>query len=242
MNTNNTVFKTEGLSKYYNPNRPEEIKALQDINIEIKKGNSTILSGPSGSGKTTLISLLGAIDRPTKGKIFLHDPCLPTGREELSILSDEALALIRRKKIGFIFQDFNLIPRLSAWENVAYPLIPMVYNEKERKERAVALLERLGLGKRINHTPEEMSGGEQQRVSIARALINNPEILIADEPSSNIDAKAIENLISILTGLKEKGMTIIISTHDEVFYPHADIKINLKEGVLINIEQRTQIS
>src|SRR4030067_1531511 len=114
MNTNNTVFKTEGLSKYYNSNRPEEIKALQDINIEIKGGQITILSGPSGSGKTTLISLLGGIDRPTKGRIFLHD-------EEAYILSDEALALIRRKKIGFIFQDFNLIPRLSAWENVAYP-------------------------------------------------------------------------------------------------------------------------
>ena len=235
MNTNNIVFKTEGLSKYYNSNRSEEIKALQDINIEIKGGQITILSGPSGSGKTTLISLLGAIDRPTRGRIFLHN-------EELSILSDEALALIRRKKIGFIFQDFNLIPRLSAWENVAYPLIPIVYNEKERKERAVALLERLGLGKRINHTPEEMSGGEQQRVSIAMALVNNPEILIADEPSSNIDAKAIENLISILTDLRKRGMTIIISTHDEVFYPHADIKVNLKEGVLINIEQRARKS
>lgn len=229
MNTNNTVFKTEGLSKYYNPNRPEEIKALMDINIEIKKGHITILSGPSGSGKTTLISILGAIDRPTGGHVFLHE-------EELTALSDEALALIRRNKIGFIFQDFNLIPRLSAWENVAYPLIPIVYKEKERKDRAAALLEMLGLGKRINHTSEEMSGGEQQRVAIARALVNNPEILIADEPSSNIDAKAIENLISILVDLKNKGMTIVLSTHDDSFYPYADVKINLKDGALIGIE------
>src|SRR4030066_1796094 len=228
-----TIIRTEKLAKIYNPDTSYEVKALWDVDIEIKKGHVAILSGPSGSGKTTLISLLGAIDRPTRGRIFLHN-------EELSILSDEALALIRRKRIGFIFQDFNLIPRLSAWENVAYPLIPIVYNEKERKERAVTLLERLGLGKRINHTPEEMSGGEQQRVSIQRALVNNPEILIADEPSSNIDAKAIENLISILTDLRKRGMTIIISTHDEVFYPHADIKVNLKEGVLINIEQRAR--
>ncbi len=229
MNNIKPIFKTEQLSKYYNPERPEEVRALRDVSIEINSRKITIISGPSGSGKTTLISILGAIDRPTFGHVFLNE-------EELTALSDEALALIRRNKIGFVFQDFNLLPRLSAWENVAYPLIPAVYKEKERKERAAVLLEMLGLRKRINHTPEEMSGGEQQRVAIARALVNNPEILIADEPSSNIDAKAIENLIAILMDLKNKGMTIVISTHDDAFYPYADVKINLKDGTLIGIE------
>jgi putative ABC transport system ATP-binding protein len=220
-----SIIKTKNLCKWYNAGKTNEVRAVENISLEILKNQSVVLYGPSGSGKTTLLSLMGTIDRPTAGKIHLE------GRE-VTQFSDLELSRIRREMIGFVFQSFNLFSGLSAWENVSYPLVPMGVNARERLERAKILLERLGLGDRLHHSPEELSGGEQQRVAIARALINNPRILIADEPTSNIDADSVERLLEILTELKVEGRTIIVSSHDPVFKSHGDVLYSLDRGRL----------
>jgi putative ABC transport system ATP-binding protein len=216
------------VSKWYNPGKTDEVRAVEDISIEIQKNQSVVLYGPSGSGKTTLLSLIGTIDRPTGGKVFLH------GRN-ITQFSDLELSRVRRETIGIVFQSFNLFSGLSAWENVSYPLVPIGIGTKERFEQAKTLLERLGLGDRLYHSPEELSGGQQQRVAIARALINKPQILIADEPTSNIDADSIERLLEILAELQEEGKTIIISSHDSVFRSHGDLLFSLYRGRLEKI-------
>jgi putative ABC transport system ATP-binding protein len=176
-----TIILTEKVDKIYYQGRPEEVRALNQIELEIFKSRFVLIRGPSGSGKSTLLNLISTIDRPTNGRIFLYG-------EDISKYSDVQLSRIRQKTIGLIFQNFNLLPRLPAWENVAFPLLPVGIMEKERRRRSVEMLIRLNLEKRVDHPPEQMSGGEQQRVAIARALINDPEIVIADEPTSNIDA------------------------------------------------------
>jgi len=226
-----TVIRTESLYKYYYIGRPEEVHALNDINLEISKNQSVVIHGPSGCGKTTLLSLISTIDRPTEGRVSLYD-------QDVSGFSDVELSRIRRKTMGFIFQNFNLLLRLSAWENVAFPLIPMGTSEKERYKRACDLLTRLGLEKRIHHTPEEMSGGEQQRVAIARALINNPDIIIADEPTSNIDAESVQKLLNILENLKKEGKTIIVSSHDPIFNDYGDVTFHLVNGDLAHVRKK----
>ena len=222
------ILRTENVSRWYNVGRRHEVRAVEDISLEILENQIVVLYGPSGSGKTTLLSLMGTIDRPTGGKIFLK------GRD-VTQFSDLELSRIRRETIGFVFQSFNLFSGLSAWENVSYPLIPLGVGSKERLARAGFLLERLGLGDRIDHSPEELSGGEQQRVAIARALINNPHILIADEPTSNIDAESVERLLEILGELKGDGKTIIVSSHDPVLKNHGDALFNLERGRLEGI-------
>jgi putative ABC transport system ATP-binding protein len=219
------IIRTENLSKWYNVGRTDEVRAVENISLEMLENQSVVLYGPSGSGKTTLLSLMGTIDRPTAGKIFLQ------GRD-VTQFSDLELSRIRREMIGFVFQSFNLFSGFSAWENVSYPLIPIGINASERFERGKTLLERLGLGDRLHHSPEELSGGEQQRVAIARALINNPQILIADEPTSNIDADSVERLLEILGELKKEGKTIIVSSHDPIFKSHGDILFSLDRGRL----------
>ena len=222
------VIKTENVHKWYNPGRSDEVRAIEGVSLEIVENQSVVLYGPSGSGKTTLLGLIGTIDRPTGGNIFLY------GRN-VTLFSDLELSRIRRETIGFVFQSFNLFSGLSAWENVSYPLIPMGAGAKERFEKASALLERLDLSDRLYHSPEELSGGQQQRVAIARALINNPKILIADEPTSNIDEDSVERLLEILTELKNEGKTIIVSSHDPVFRSHGDVLFNLERGRLEGI-------
>lgn len=222
------IIKTENLSKWYNVGRTDEVRAVENISLEMLENQSVVLYGPSGSGKTTLLSLMGTIDRPTAGKIFLQ------GRD-VTQFSDLELSRIRREMIGFVFQSFNLFSGFSAWENVSYPLIPMGIRASERFERGKSLLERLGLGDRLHHSPEELSGGEQQRVAIARALINNPQILIADEPTSNIDADSIERLLEILSDLKKEGKTIIVSSHDPIFKSQGDALFSLDRGRLEGI-------
>jgi putative ABC transport system ATP-binding protein len=222
------ILRTENLSKWYNVGRPDEVRAVEDISLEIYENQYVVLYGPSGSGKTTLLSLIGTLDRPTRGQIFLY------GRD-ITEFSDLELSRIRRQTMGFVFQSFNLFSGLSAWENVSYPLIPMGVTTTERFERAKFLLERLGLGDRLDHSPEELSGGEQQRVAIARALVNHPHILIADEPTSNIDTDSIERLLEILTGLKEEGKTIIVSSHDPVIKSRAGVLFTLGRGRLKGI-------
>jgi putative ABC transport system ATP-binding protein len=223
-----SIIRTENVRKFYNRGRSDEVRAIEDVSLEIIENQTVVLYGPSGSGKTTLLGLIGTIDRPTEGRIFLN------GRN-VTLFSDLELSRIRRETIGFVFQSFNLFSGLSAWENVSYPLIPTGVRAKERFERASALLERLNLGNRLHHSPEELSGGQQQRVAIARALINNPKVLIADEPTSNIDADSVDKLLEILAELKSEGKTIIISSHDPVFRSHGDVLFNLDRGKLEGI-------
>jgi putative ABC transport system ATP-binding protein len=222
------ILRAENLSKWYNAGRSDEVRAVEDISLEIYENQYAVLYGPSGSGKTTLLSLIGTLDRPTRGRIFLY------GRD-ITQFSDLELSRIRRQTVGFVFQSFNLFAGLSAWENVSYPLIPMGVATTERFERAKSLLERLGLGDRLHHSPEELSGGEQQRIAIARALVNHPHILIADEPTSNIDTDSVESLLEILTGLKEEGKTIIVSSHDPVIKSRAEVLFTLVRGRLKGI-------
>jgi putative ABC transport system ATP-binding protein len=225
------VLKAENLSKWYNAGRPDEVRAVEEINLEIYENQYAVLYGPSGSGKTTLLSLIGTLDRPTRGKIFLY------GRD-ITQFSDLELSRIRRQTIGFVFQSFNLFSGLSAWENVSYPLIPMGVTAAERFKRAKSLLERLGLGDRLEHSPEELSGGEQQRVAIARALVNHPQILIADEPTSNIDTDSVEGLLEIFAELKKEGKTIITSSHDPVIRGRAEVLFTLVRGRVKEISYR----
>ncbi len=226
-----TIIRTEKVDKIYYPGRPEEVRALQQIDLEIPKNRLILIRGPSGSGKTTLLNVISTIDRPTQGRIFLYG-------EDVSKYSDVQLSRIRQKTIGLIFQNFNLLPRLPAWENVSFPLIPLGIRERVRRERSEELLTQLKLEKRVDHPPEQMSGGEQQRVAIARALINDPQIVIADEPTSNIDAESIQILLEILTDLRNKGKTIIISSHDPLFLDYCETIFFLKDGRLIDIKER----
>jgi putative ABC transport system ATP-binding protein len=222
------IIKTENVSKWYHVGRSNEVRAVDDISVEIMENQHVVLYGPSGSGKTTLLSLMGTIDRPTGGKVLLQ------GRD-VTQFSDLELSRIRRDMVGFVFQSFHLFSGLSAWENVAYPLIPLGVPAKDRLEGACALLDKLGLGDRRNHSPEELSGGEQQRVAIARALINDPQILIADEPTSNIDADSVTRLLGILHALKEEGKTIVVSSHDPIFKLHGDVLFSLNRGKMESI-------
>lgn len=222
-----TIIQAEKVDKIYCQGRPEEVRALRQIDLEIPKNRLVLIRGPSGSGKTTLLNVISTIDRPTQGRVLLYG-------EDVSKYSDVQLSRVRQKTIGLIFQNFNLLPRLPAWENVAFPLLPLGIMEKERRRRSMEMLIQLKLEKRIDHPPEQMSGGEQQRVSIARALINDPEIVIADEPTSNIDAESINILLEILMDLKRRGKTIIVSSHDPVFLDFSEITFLLKDGRLID--------
>jgi ABC-type antimicrobial peptide transport system, ATPase component len=217
------MIRTEKLCKYYRIHSRHEVHAIRDINLNIPKNTFVVFNGPSGSGKTTLLNVIGALDRPTEGKVFIYD-------EEITSFSDIGLSRLRREKIGFIFQNFHLIPRLSSWENVSYPLIPLSISFRERFQRAKLLLEKVGLGDRLDHAPEELSGGQQQRVAIARALVNNPEIIIADEPTSNIDDETSEHLLELLKILQTEGVTILVATHDAGFEKVADEIYKIRNG------------
>ncbi|NUO10034.1 MAG: ABC transporter ATP-binding protein [Candidatus Brocadia sp.] len=217
------MIRTENLCKSYRWHTRQEVRAIHDISLHIPKNSFAVLNGPSGSGKTTLLNIIGTLDRPTTGKVFIYG-------EEVTLFSDIALARLRREKIGFIFQDFHLMPRLASWENVSYPLIPLGIGFKERYERAKFLLETMELGDRLNHTPEELSGGQQQRVAIARAMINNPEIIIADEPTSNIDDETSAHILKFLNELKARGVTILVASHDASFKKLSDVTFKMKNG------------
>jgi len=220
---NEIMIRTENLCKSYHCHTRHEVCAIQDVSLHISKNSFVVLHGPSGSGKTTLLNILGTLDRPTNGKVFMSG-------EDITSFSDISLSRLRREKIGFIFQDFHLIPRLATWENVSYPLIPLGIGQKERLEKSKVLLEKMELGDRLDHSPEELSGGQQQRVAIARALINNPKIIIADEPTSNIDDETSERVLELLKELKSSGTTILVATHDAHFEKIADVVYKMKNG------------
>lgn len=183
------------------------LRALDHVNFSVAEGDFVAIMGPSGSGKSTMMNILGCLDRPTSGKYFL------AGRE-VAGLSDDELAKIRNAKIGFVFQNFNLLPRMAALENVALPLVYAGVAEEERMERARIALESVGLGDRLEHKPAELSGGQRQRVAIARALVNNPAIIMADEPTGNLDTKSSYEIMDIFKELNAKGKTLLLITHE----------------------------
>jgi len=199
-----------------------KIKAVCEVNLKIKKSESIAIMGPSGSGKSTMLHLIGCLDRPSKGKIFIDGV-------DVSNLNESDLARIRREKIGFIFQFFNLIPSFTALENVE---LPMIFSKRpNRKKKAEELLKMVGLQNRMNHHPKELSGGETQRVSIARALANEPQIILADEPTGNLDSKSGKEIMEILKKLnKEKGVTLLIITHDSSIAKHAERIVRIIDG------------
>jgi putative ABC transport system ATP-binding protein len=206
-----------------------DISVLTDVSLSVKQGELIAIMGPSGSGKSTLMNIIGCLDRPTSG-VYRFET------REISTLSDDELASVRNVKIGFVFQTFNLLPRFSARKNVEVPLIYSGVPASVRRERAIPLLEKVGLAERMDHKPTELSGGQQQRVAIARALVNNPPLLLADEPTGNLDSHSGEEILNILTGLNKQGVTIVIVTHDPGVAARCKRIINLKDGGIVKDE------
>ena len=220
-----TIIKLDNVWKTYQMGNVK-VNALRGLNLEIKRGEFVAIMGPSGSGKSTAVNMIGALDIPSKGKIYLE-------KQDISKLSESELAQIRGKKIGFIFQQFNLINTLTALENVALPMVFQDIERDERIERAKHILEMVDLGDRMHHRPTELSGGQQQRVAIARSLANEPEVILADEPTGNLDSKTGNMVIDFLRKLNKEGKTIIIVTHDVNVARHAHRVNFLKDGKII---------
>ncbi|MFN5319384.1 MAG: ABC transporter ATP-binding protein [Bacteroidia bacterium] len=212
----------------------ETIYVLRSLNLSVKRGEYVALMGPSGSGKSTLMNILGCLDTPTSGNYFLNG-------KDVSILSDNELAEIRNKEIGFIFQTFNLLPRSTALDNVILPLIYSGMRRDEREQQAIKALEQVGLADRMKHKPNELSGGQRQRVAIARALVNNPSILLADEPTGNLDTKTSIEIMGLLHDIHKNGNTIIIVTHEEDIAQHAHRIIRLRDGKIESDEPNLNI-
>ena len=205
------------------------VKALNKVSFEVKKGEFVAIMGPSGSGKSTLMNMLGCLDTPTDGEYFLDETLV-------SQLSEKELAKIRNQKIGFIFQTYNLLPRLTAIKNVIQPMIYKGTPRKERYKIAEKALISVGLENRLNHKPSELSGGQRQRVAIARALVNDPQIILADEPTGNLDTESEEDILNILLALNEKDITIVMVTHDENVAHYAHRIVHFRDGELISEE------
>jgi len=210
----------------------EVIRALQDVTLSISKNEYVALMGPSGSGKSTLMNLLGCLDTPTSGKYVLND-------NDVSDLSDSELALIRNREIGFVFQTFNLLPRMSALENVALPLVYSGMKRSARLDRAEEVMVAVGLEDRMDHNPNELSGGQRQRVAIARALVNKPSIILADEPTGNLDTKTSVEIMEIFEKIYNQGNTIILVTHEPDISQHAHRIIRLRDG-LVEVDEKNE--
>jgi putative ABC transport system ATP-binding protein len=216
----------EGLSKVYQMDGVK-VEALKGVSLEVATGEYVSIMGPSGSGKSTLMNLIGCLDTPTAGRYVLDGI-------QVSQMDDDQLAAVRNRKIGFVFQTFNLLPRSSALNNVELPMQYAGVDVKTRRERAQASLESVGLGNRIHHKPTEMSGGERQRVAIARALVNNPAILLADEPTGNLDSRTGVEIMAIFDRLHQQGKTIILVTHDQRIGEHANRMVSLLDGQVVS--------
>ena len=203
----------------------EIVKALKGVDVSVMKNEYLAMMGPSGSGKSTLMNLLGCLDTPTAGAYNLNGT-------DVSSLKDDDLAEIRNKEIGFIFQTFNLLPRLTALENVSLPLVYAGYNSKDRKIKAQVVLEKVGLGDRMDHRPNQLSGGQRQRVAVARALVNDPSIILADEPTGNLDSKTSLDIMRLFEEIHEMGNTLIVVTHEEEVASHAHRILRLRDGLV----------
>jgi putative ABC transport system ATP-binding protein len=221
--TKSPILSGTDLSKKYG-----DLEVVKGVSLAIDAGEFACLVGKSGCGKTTLLSLLSGLEKATKGRVILNG-------KEINGASEDSLALFRRDNVGFIFQSFNLIPTLSAWENVALPLFPLKMTGEERRKRATELLGKMELGHRVEHLPSALSGGEKQRVAIARALVNNPKIIFADEPTGNLDSSTGEAIMNILNKLhKEEGVAILMVTHEDELAKTANRLIRMKDGEIMS--------
>jgi len=225
LNSKKHIVSAIHVSKVY-PLDGIEVKALDDVNISVDKGEFVAIIGPSGSGKSTLMHLIGALDTPTKGDVFIDG-------KNIAKLDKTQLAKVRNQKIGFVFQQFNLLNKTSAIQNVEIPLIYAGVNEEKRQEMSKKMLQKVGLGERMQNHPNQLSGGQQQRVAIARALINNPAIILADEPTGNLDTKTGKNIMQFFHQLNKEGKTIILVTHDPEIAKQADRQIKIRDGKII---------
>lgn len=222
------VVQVENVTKEYAMGRTVA-KALRGVSLEIARGEFLCIAGPSGSGKTTLLNLVGCLDKPTAGRIVIEG-------QDVSKLSPKELAWVRRRRLGFVFQTFNLVPVLTAYENIELPLLLLGVETAERRRRVYELLEALGIGDLAHHRPDEMSGGQQQRVSIARALVTNPALVLADEPTANLDSETGKAIIQLMHDLnKERGTTFVFSTHDPKVMERASRLVQIRDGLVDHI-------
>jgi putative ABC transport system ATP-binding protein len=224
------VIVTRGLKREYDMGG-EIVRALRGVDLAIARNEYVAIMGPSGSGKSTLMNLIGCLDTPNEGEYWLNGMLVST-------MSDDALARVRNKEIGFVFQTFNLLPRASALQNVELPLVYAGVRSDERRKRATEALERVQLGERIHHRPNELSGGQRQRVAIARALVNRPSILLADEPTGNLDSATSEEIMRVFEELASEGQTVIMVTHEPDIAAHARRVVVLRDGVIASDERR----
>jgi len=218
------LIRLEGIAKVYVLGKVL-IEAVKDVTVDIEKNEYLALMGPSGSGKSTLMNVIGCLDTPTRGRYILNG-------QEVGQLSDDELAAIRNKEIGFVFQTFNLIPRLSALENVALPLVYGGVGRRKRTRRAEEVLDKVGLADRMTHRPNELSGGQHQRVAIARAMVNDPSLILADEPTGNLDSKTSEEIMALFNDIHKQGNTLMVVTHEEDIAKRAKRIIRLRDGLV----------
>lgn len=228
------IIQLENIRKNYYMGK-NVLEVLKGVSLNISKNEYVALMGPSGSGKSTLMNILGCLDTPTSGKYILND-------QDVSKMLDNSLAEVRNKEIGFVFQQFNLLPRLTALENVALPLVYAGMNRKQRNEKAMHVLEMVNLSDRSHHRPNELSGGQSQRVAIARALVNDPAIILADEPTGNLDSKTSYEIMDIFGDIHRRGNTVVLVTHEEDIANHALRIVRLRDGIIESDKRKSPVS